>query len=98
MIRALPVLFICAGTAACTNTTQSVDHSAVAASYGSAAAGESVATVVAVPLIVSGGALSVTGSAIQEIGDGSLQAGSQVLSHQTARPITIAPNGAPTLD
>ena len=83
---------------ACSNAQQSVGHSAVASAYGSAAVGESVATVVAVPLVVSGGALAISGAAIQDVGVGSMQAGSRVLQTSDTPPMTIAPNGAPTLN
>ena len=96
----LPILAILllAGSAACTNAVQSADHSATAASYGSAAVGTSVATVVAVPLVVSGGALAISGTAIQDVGTGSLRAGSDVLVGQPAPQMTLAPNAAPTLN
>lgn len=95
----LPILAILllAGLAACTNAMQSADYSATAASYGSAAIGTSVATVVAVPLVVSGGALAISGAAIQDVGTGSLRAGTDVLIGQTAPQMTLAPNAAPTL-
>lgn len=87
-----------AASAACSNAKLSADHSAAASVYGSAAVGESVATVVAVPLVVSGGALAISGAAIQEVGVGSMQAGSSVLQPQQTAPTTTTPNGAPTLN
>ena len=98
MTRPIPALLLLAGLAACTNAVQSDDHSATAASYGLAAVGTSVATVVAVPLVVSGSALAISGAAIQEVGTGSVRADSDVLVGHPAPQMTLAPNAAPTLN
>lgn len=84
-------------TAACDNAARAVDHSVAASAYGSAAVGESVATAVAVPIIVTGGALALSGAGIQGIGVGSMQIGASVFQDPPA-PMTITPNGAPTLN
>ena len=65
--------------AASTNAVQSAGHSVAAANFGSVALAEPAASVVALPLLVSGAAMVVSGAAITEVGSGSLQAGTEIL-------------------
>ena len=95
-------ILVTVSTAACTdaastNAGQSTGHSVAAANFGSVALAESTASVVAVPLVLSGIAMVVSGAAIAEVGSGSLQAGTQVLQPQVTS-MTVAANGPPTLN
>ena len=83
--------------AASTNAVQSAGHSVAAANFGSVALAESAASVVAVPLLVSGAAMVVSSAAITEVGSGSLQADTEILQPQVAST-TITANGPPALN
>jgi len=83
------------------HSAQSVDHSAQAASHGSAAFVTGTATVIAVPIVAFGSVFTVSGAAIEEVGEGSVTAGTELLRAGTGQPAntnTIKADGAPTLD
>jgi len=83
--------------AASTNSVQSAAHSVATANVGYAALAKSTASVVAVPLVLSGAAMVVSGATITDVGSGSLQAGTGILQPQAA-PMTVAANDPPTLN
>ncbi|MEP2758975.1 MAG: hypothetical protein ABJP66_07905 [Hyphomicrobiales bacterium] len=76
-------------------------HSGEASAHTSNAAVSGAATVSAVPVIAVGSVLAVTGSALQGLGDSTINAGSDL--SQVSRPqqtinTNVMPNAAPTLD
>ncbi|MDX8353298.1 hypothetical protein [Cognatiyoonia sp. IB215182] len=88
------------------HAAQSADHSAQATSHGVSAAATSAATVTAVPVVAAGSVLSVTGAALEEVGEGAVVAGVEVLDAtlghaptHTCPTGTVAPQRAcPTPD
>ncbi len=83
------------------HSAQSVDHSAQAASHGSAAVVTGAAAVIAVPIVAFGSVFTVSGAALEEVGEGSVTAGTELLRAGTGQPTNnhaIKADGAPTLD
>ena len=92
------------------HATQSADHSAQAASHGVSAAASGVATVSAVPVLAGGSVLAVTGAALEQVGNGAVNASVDVLEQgvgvQTCGAMTVhgrttqcvAPDGPPRLN
>jgi hypothetical protein len=83
------------------HSAQSVDHSAQATSHGSAAVVTGAAAVIAVPIVAFGSVFTVSGAAIEEVGEGSVTAGTELLRAGTGQPTNnpvIKADGAPTLD
>jgi hypothetical protein len=69
-----------------------------ASSQSSQAIASGAAAVVAVPLVVFGAGITISGSALAEVGTGSMAAGS-ALSKGTDKPTRhVKPDGAPRLD
>lgn len=83
------------------HSEQSVDHSGQAASHGSAAVSTGVATVIAIPILVFGASVAISGIALENVGEGALILGNdlaRVGTGQAAIAQGVQPNGAPTLD
>jgi len=83
------------------HSAQSVDHSGQAASHGSLAVSTGVATVTAVPIMVFGSTMAVSGAALEEVGEGALALGNDLAragSNQPNVTVIVTPNGPPTLD
>jgi hypothetical protein len=74
---------------------------AAASVHGSAAIASGVSTAVAVPIVIVGSALYVTGSALESVGDTVVGAGADLAQVGNA-PLIVdtktAPNRAPSLD
>jgi hypothetical protein len=80
---------------------QASNHSARAASHGSATAASAVSTIAAVPIIAFGSTLTISGAALQQVGNSALDVGSTLATSNTPKPYAktaVKPNGAPTLD
>jgi hypothetical protein len=69
-----------------------------ASSEGSAAVAKGATTVLAVPLVVFGAGISISGAALADVGGGSVAAGSDLAHAAPPAPRNVKPNGAPTLD
>lgn len=83
------------------HSAQSVDHSGQAASHGSAAIVSGAATVTAVPIMLFGTTLAISGAALKEVGEGTVGIGNDLYREGTVQamaPRIVTPNGAPTLD
>lgn len=83
------------------HSAQALDHSGAAASEGSAAVASGVAEVTSVPIILFGSSVAVTGAALEEVGEGSVDLGVELNRAATgvpARTPTITPDGPPKLD
>lgn len=83
------------------HSAQSVEHSAQAASHGSAALVSGAATVTAVPIMLFGTSMAISGAALKEVGESTAGIGNDLYLEGTGQAITpriVTPNGAPALD
>lgn len=83
------------------HSAQSVGHSAQAASHGLAAISTGAASVAAVPIFAFGSALAVSGTTLEEVGEGAVALGNDLSRAGVGKPVQtgrVTPNAAPVLD
>ncbi|WP_223428465.1 hypothetical protein [Tateyamaria pelophila] len=83
------------------HSEQALQHSSQAVGHGSAAIATGTASIVAVPIVAAGSVIAVTGSALESIGTGAIDAGVELSTFGTLSVNggdTVTPNAAPTLD
>ena len=83
------------------HSVASADHSALASQHGSAASASAASVVLAAPIIAFGATVTISGSALESVGEGALILGSDLARAGTVdypQTAPVQPNGAPTLD
>lgn len=83
------------------HSAQSVDHGVHSGGHSSAAVSTGTAVVIAVPIIVFGSAVTISGAALETVGHGAVAVGDDLSRAATTVPAgepVVRPDRAPTLD